>query len=119
MLPCRTSLVSLVVSSGSDEMMIQRIVLFKLRDEYSNDDERAAFVERTRRDLGALTQVRALAVGVPADDASAASWDIAITLQFESMQDVNAYIADPDHRAYVDDYASPLIEVRKAWNFEL
>ena len=49
----------------------------------------------------------------------AIGWDIAITLIFDSMDDVRAYIVDPDHRTYVDDFASPKIEVRKAWNFEI
>ena len=99
--------------------MIQRIVIFKLKDEYCNDVARAEFAERTRSDLGALSQVRRVEVGVPADEASEASWDIAITLLFDSMDDVKAYIVDPDHRTYVDDFASPKIEVRKAWNFEI
>ena len=99
--------------------MIQRIVIFKLKDEYCNDVARAEFAERTREDLGALPQVRRVEVGVPADEASEASWDIAITLLFDSMDDVKAYIVDPDHRTYVDDFASPKIEVRKASNFEI
>ena len=99
--------------------MIQRIVLFKLKDEYCNDAARAEFVKRTRADLGALSQVRSVTVGSPADEASEASWDIAITVSFDSMDDVKAYIPDPAHRAYVDGYASPKIEVRKAWNFEI
>ena len=40
-------------------------------------------------------------------------------IKFDSMEDVKAYIVDPDHRTYVDDYATPKIEVRKAWNFEI
>jgi len=99
--------------------MIQRIVIFKLKNEYCNEAARAEFAERTRKDLRALSQVRDVNVGVPADKASEASWDIAITLKFDSMEDVKAYIVDPDHRTYVDDYASPKIEVRKAWNFEI
>ena len=97
--------------------MIQRIVLFKLKEEYCNDAARAEFAERTRTDLSALPQVRSVTVGVPADEASEASWDISIVVRFDSMQDVQQYIADPAHRAYVDNYATPQIEVRKAWNF--
>jgi hypothetical protein len=99
--------------------MIQRIVIFKLKDAYCNAEARAEFADRTRKDLSALSQVRHVRVGVPADEATEASWDIAITLEFDSLEDVKAYIVDPDHRAYVDDYASPKIEVRKAWNFEI
>ena len=97
--------------------MIERIVLFKLKEEYCNDAARAEFVARTRADLGALQNVRALSVGVPADEASELSWDISIIIQFDSMDHVQQYIVDPAHRAYVDDYATPQIEVRKAWNF--
>jgi hypothetical protein len=97
--------------------MIQRIVLFKLKNEYCNDAARAEFAERTRADLSALKRVRAVSVGVPADEASEASWDISIVVDFDSMEDVQQYIVDPAHRTYVDDYAMPRIEVRKAWNF--
>mgnify|MGYP001811698241 FL=1 len=99
--------------------MSQRIVLFKLKDESCNDAARAEFVERTRGDLGALSQVLRVTVGTPADEASEASWDSAITVSFDSMDDVKAYIPDPAHRAYVDRNASPKNEVRKAWNFEI
>ncbi|MGD8317009.1 MAG: Dabb family protein [Myxococcales bacterium] len=97
--------------------MIERIVLFKLKDEYGNDASRAEFAERTRADLGALKSVRDVSVGIPADEASEASWDISIVVRFDSMDDVQRYIDDPLHRAYVDDYAAPRIQVRKAWNF--
>ena len=98
--------------------MIKRIVLFKLKEEYCNDAVRAEFAERTRKDLAALEQVRGVSVGVPADEASAESWDICIVVEFDSMADVQAYVVDPAHRAYVDQYAMPRIEFRKAWNFQ-
>jgi hypothetical protein len=97
--------------------MVERIVLFKLKDQYCNAASRTEFAERTRTDLGALDDVRAVTVGIPADEASEASWDISIVLQFDSMEDVERYIVDPAHRAYVDNYATPRLEVRKAWNF--
>ncbi len=99
--------------------MIQRIVMFRLKEEHRNEEARAAFAERTRNDLDALSQTRGVTVGVPADEKTAASWDIVITVLFDSMEDVRAYIVDPAHRAYVDGYATPKIEVRKAWNFEI
>jgi hypothetical protein len=97
--------------------MIERIVLYKLKDEYCNDAARAEIVEQTRAALGALENVRAVSVGVPADEASEASWDISIIAQFDSMDDMQKYMVDPAHRSYVDNYATPRIEVRKAWNF--
>jgi len=99
--------------------MMQRIVLFKLKDEYRNDAARAEFAQRTRNDLSALSQVRGVTVGVAAEDETESNWDIAITVQFDSLEDVEAYIPDPAHRAYVDDYAMPKVAFRKAWNFKL
>jgi hypothetical protein len=97
--------------------MIERIVLYKLKDEYCNDAARAEIAKRTRTALEGLQSVRAVTVGVPADDASEASWDLSIVVRFDSMEDMQKYLADPAHRAYVDEYAGPRIEVRKAWSF--
>jgi hypothetical protein len=99
--------------------MIERIVLYKLKDEYCNDAARSEIAERTRADLSALQDVRSVTVGVPADEASGASWDISIIAQFDSMDDMQKYMVDPAHRSYVDNYATPRIEVRKAWNFRV
>ena len=99
--------------------MIERIVLYKLKDEYSNDAAREEIAKHTRHVLEGLRSVRAVAVGVPADEASEASWDLSIVVRFDSMQDMQRYMEDPAHRSYVDDYASPRIEVRKAWNFRV
>jgi hypothetical protein len=99
--------------------MIERMVFFKLKDEYSNDAARAEFAKRTRADLSALQDVRSVTVGVPADEASERSWDISIVVRFDSVDDLQNYMVDPAHRSYVDNYATPRIEVRKAWNFRV
>ena len=98
--------------------MIDRIVLFKLKDEYSNDEARAEIAEKSRKDLSALPQVVNVSVGVPADAHALEGWDLSLVVRFNSLEDVKAYIVDPDHRAYVDDYMADRIEVRKAWNFK-
>ena len=97
--------------------MIERIVLFKLKGEYCNDRARAEIAERTRKDLGALKNVRSISVGVPADEPAEKSWDLSIVVRLDTLEDVAAYIADPEHRAYVDDYMHERIELIKAWNF--
>ncbi|MCZ6806479.1 MAG: Dabb family protein [Deltaproteobacteria bacterium] len=93
--------------------MIERIVLFKLKGEYCNDRARAEIAERTRKDLGALKNVRSISVGRDAEK----SWDLSLVVRFDTLEDVDAYIADPEHRAYVDDYMHERIELIKAWNF--
>ncbi len=99
--------------------MIERIVLFKLKSEYCNDAARAEIAERTRRDLGALQNVRSVSVGVPADEPAEKSWDLSVVVRFDTLEDVNAYVVDPAHRAYVDNYMRDRIELLKAWNFRI
>jgi len=97
--------------------MVERIVLFKLKSAYCDDEARAEIADRTRRDLGALKNVRSVSVGVPADEPSEKSWDLSLVVRFDTLEDVDAYLVDPAHRAYVDDYMRERIEVIKAWNF--
>lgn len=99
--------------------MIERIVLFKLKDEYCNDAARAEIAARTRADIGALKNVRGVSVGVPADESSEKSWDLSLVVQFDTLEDVDAYMIDPAHRAYVDAYMHERVEVIKAWNFRV
>lgn len=98
--------------------MIERIVLFKLKDEYCNDAARDEIAARTRIDIGALKDVRSVSVGVPADEATKKSWDLSLIVRFDTLEDVEAYKVDPAHRAYVDDYMHDRIELIKAWNFQ-
>ncbi|MFW6049901.1 MAG: Dabb family protein [Myxococcota bacterium] len=99
--------------------MIERIVLFKLKDEHATEAGRREVAEHSRRVLARLDRVVGLSVGVPADDASEKSWDVSIVVRFRSMDDVRAYLVDPAHRRYVDEYMKPRMEVVKAWNFEV
>lgn len=99
--------------------MIERIVLFKLKDKYCNPEARAEIAERSRDALASMIGVRSVSVGVPADDASEKSWDLSLVLRFDSMERVKHFSTDPDHRAYVDKYMRPRMEVVKAWNFSV
>lgn len=97
--------------------MIERIVLFKLKDEYANERARAEIADHSRKVLGAVPGVKAVSVGVPADAPSEKSWDLSLVLQFATLEAVEAYREHPDHRSYVNDYMRPRMEVIKAWNF--
>lgn len=99
--------------------MIERIVLIKLNDEHAHDAGRAAVAARSREILSALPDVTAVAVGVPADEPSLKSWDLSLTLRFESLEAVEAYRVHPSHRAYVDEYLKPRLLLIKAWNFDI
>ncbi len=99
--------------------MIQRIVLIKLKDAYTGQEARGEVAEHSRRVLGGLPGVVQVQVGEPAEAKSAKSWDLSIVLGFARLEDVEPYRVHPEHRAYVDDYLKPRMEVIKAWNFAL
>ena len=52
-----------------------------------------------------------------ADSHAQAAWDISFRVRFASLEDAEVYGADPAHRAFVDEFLQPRVEVRKAWNF--
>ena len=99
--------------------MIQRIVLFKLKEDFANDEARAQIAERTLTMLTGLPMVTGARVGVPADPESLKSWDLSLVVEFNAYEDVEAYHVDPVHKAHVQDYMLPRAEVRKAWNFRV
>ena len=99
--------------------MIERIVLIKLVDAHATPDGRAEVVRRTRDALPGLPGVRAVTVGIPTDEERESRWDICIRVRFTDIEDVEPYLLNPDHRAYVDDFLKPRMEVIKAWNFRV
>lgn len=97
--------------------MIERVVLIKLSDDYANDDERGRIARHARRVLPLVPGVTGVTVGVPADEACADSWDLSLVVEFDDESDIPRYLADPDHRAFVDQLLKPRMDVIKAWNF--
>jgi len=97
--------------------MIERIVLVKLTDRAVPN--RQAIADYSREVLKRIPGVKDVHVGQPADGPSAAAWDLALVLHFESANDLDPYRLHPDHRAYVDNYLKPRMDAIKAWNFEV
>jgi hypothetical protein len=97
--------------------MIERVVMLKLKDELANEagrSEVAAFSVVALREVPGVVDVVAR---VPADEASAASWDLMLRVGFASVVDVERYVDHPVHVRFVEDYLKPRITFRKAWNF--
>ncbi|HUH02496.1 MAG TPA: Dabb family protein [Kofleriaceae bacterium] len=99
-------------------MAIDRYVFVKLAAEAATPASREEIAAYTREALGALPGVQAVRVGVPADAAATASWDLSIVVTFARIEDVEPYRVHPLHRAYVDEYLAPRTVVIKAWNFD-
>jgi hypothetical protein len=99
-------------------MAIDRYVFVKLAAEYSTPGARQEVAAHTREALVAVPGLQGVRVGVPADAAATASWDLSIVATFERIEDVAPYLVHPLHRAYVDEYLAPRTVVIKAWNFD-
>lgn len=99
--------------------MIQRVVAIKLKDAYSNPEDRAQVVATSREVLGAVPAVRAIDIGTPADFAAEKSWDVLLLLRFDDLQAVEDYRAHENHRRYMDVFLRPMLATIKVWNFEL
>ncbi|MDG2303182.1 MAG: Dabb family protein [Candidatus Binatia bacterium] len=97
--------------------MIERHHYFRLKEPHGTPEGRADIAERTMTALAPLPGVLGVTVATPADDHAAAGWDLTVTVRFSSLEDVETYRADPDHRRFVDEVLGPRIAVKKIWNF--
>ena len=98
--------------------MIERHHYLKLKTEFAHPASRDEVVRRVLEVLPTVPGVRGVSAGPPADAEALRSWDVFITVRFDALADVDTYRADPVHRRFVDEFLSPRVEVRKAWNFE-
>jgi hypothetical protein len=97
--------------------VIERHHYLKLKSEFANAASREEIVRRVLEVLPDVPGVRGVSAGTPADADAERSWDVFITVRFETVGDVADYRAHPDHRRFVDEFLSPRVEVKKAWNF--
>ncbi len=98
--------------------MIERHVLIKLKAEHANPTARREIAAETLRALRAIPQVRAVSVGVPADEHALSAWDMSLVVDLDSLADVTPYMNDPGHQRFTHEYLRPKVEVVKHWNFE-
>lgn len=98
--------------------MIERVHLLKLKPEHANPRSRREIVDRTLAVLGGLPGVLGVTAGVPADPETEKSWDVLIVVRFGDVADIEPYRGHPEHRRFVDEFLSPLVDVKKGWNFE-
>jgi hypothetical protein len=92
--------------------MIERVMLLKLQEAWSNDAGRAEVAALAREALAAIPALRAASVGIPADEASRKSWDLALTLRFDDLEGAAALHAPP--AALLE-----RIALYKAWSFAI
>jgi len=99
--------------------MIDRIVLFKLKDEYATDESRAEIATYSRDALTDVPGPIEVRVGVPADEPSTRSWDLSIVVRFADLDGMDAFVKHPAHMRYYREYMVPRMEVVKYWAFDV
>lgn len=82
-------------------------VYFWLKEEYQNDQDRGIF----EQGLAALFEIKLVAGGrwaVPAQvmvrPVIDQSWDYALTMKFNNIEDHDAYQVDPDHNVFISTF---------------
>jgi hypothetical protein len=97
--------------------VVERHVYIKLTAAQATPAGRAAAAAEIRAVFPRIPGVVALTVGLPADDAAAASWDLALTVRFRAVDDIPGYLAHPLHTEWKTQSLEPQLEFIKAWNF--
>ncbi len=99
--------------------MFERIAILKFLPPHATPEGRAEFARLALDALRPLPGVLSLTAGIPADEASLASWDVVVTVRCATLADIEAYRAHPVHRRFIEEVVEPRTQVRKAWSFEV
>jgi antibiotic biosynthesis monooxygenase (ABM) superfamily enzyme len=99
-------------------MSVTRVVMVKLDAAHGTEARRLEVARHSLEVLRKVPGIEGVEVGVPTDEGSAAAWDLSILVRFARAEDIEPYLTEATHRAYVDEYLSPRMAVIKAWNFE-
>ena len=94
--------------------MVERIMLFKLND----PAEREALASAALALLSRLPEVEELSVGLPADPASAKSWDLSIVLGFANAELLEKVLTSALFESFLEETMADRYVVLKAWSFE-
>jgi hypothetical protein len=98
--------------------MVERYLFVKLLPEHSTDDGRRRAVQEVSS-LAAASGVLSVRIGLPADAAALAAWDLSLALRFESRQAADRFIAGPAYRTFTEGFLGEHGRVIKAWTFEI
>ncbi len=81
--------------------MVKHLVMFKLADEAegNNKRENARIIKTKLEDLKSVIPViKKIVVNINDEKASQDNYDIVLDSEFNTMEDLNAYIVHPEHR---------------------
>lgn len=98
--------------------MVERYLFVKLLPEHSSESGRA-LAAREASSLKSEQGVLSVRVGLPADAAAIAAWDLSLALRFESLEAADRFIAGPSYRNFTEVFLGEHGRVTKAWTFEV
>ena len=99
--------------------MFNRFVFVKLIAEHSTDEGIAEVLKESLRVLPTLPGVVRCTVGRPADDHAGKGWDLCLTLEFKSLDDIETYRVHPEHQTFLKEFLGPRVEAKRVWNFSM
>ena len=99
--------------------MIKRIVLLKLNHSTEPMAQFSALAEATSRMFKDIPQVIDVQVSRGTAETAERSWDVMLEVRFANEEDASAYMRDAVHLAYIEQVLKPVVEFKKAWNFQL
>jgi len=95
----------------AEKMNLHHVVIVWLQEDV-DDNTRAQLIEESKK-LAEIKQVRQLHIGaaITSDrDIVDDSFDFAMTMTFDSTEDMGQYITHPQHREFVEDRLKPYIK---------
>jgi len=98
--------------------MVERYLFVKLLPEHSHDQGRS-HAARQAAQLASSEGVGSVRIGLPADVAAVAAWDMSLVLGFESLNEADRFITGPAYTAFTEGYLGEHGRVIKAWTFEI
>jgi len=108
----------LLQSSGIKIVVYIRQVFLKFKASFQSLEAVDLISNETIRVFEQIKSIQSFEVLKPADAVAKKAWDLNLIVNFDSLQDIEKYKNNADHREYVDEYLKDKIEVIKAWNFE-
>ena len=95
-----------------------RQVFLKFRASFQSVEAVDLISSETIRVFEQIKSIQSFEVLKLADAVAKKAWDLNLIVNFDSLEDIETYKNNTDHRKYVDDFLKDKVEVMKAWNFE-
>ena len=97
--------------------MVKHIILWKLKDEYNNDDIKKSMKESLEALVGLIPGL--LEMKIQTEKLSSSSADVMLYSVFESADALSGYSAHPEHVKVADTKVRPYVDTRLCLDFDM